>query len=423
MTTFTRMKKLLQFSLILVVSLFVQSCEQTDCGCVAPPDLRPIRAEEGAVINSVNDFAFDIFKRVNESETGNENLFISPLSISTALSMTANGAEGETNEGIRKALHLEDIAESEINSAYKTLVPFLTELDPKVNLKLANSNWYKQELTIHDAFRQTLLEYYDAEINPADFNNPATKDKINDWIEDKTNGKIRDMLDQIPADAVMYLINAIYLKADWQYKFDKSKTEKQPFYLANGNTVQTDMMFSKGVKIRHFANSSLQLIELPYGNGQFVFSVIMPANASELDAIIASLDMAQYQDYVAASDTLSLQVRMPKFKITYKTLLNEVLSEMGMALSFSDDADFSRLFDESLSLQISRVIHQSFIEVDEEGSEAAAATLVEVELTSINQIPKPMEITLDRPFAFFIREKHSNTILFAGKLLDPTKTQ
>ncbi len=417
------MKKLLQFSLILLVSLFVQSCEQTDCGCVPPPDLRPIRAEEGAVINSVNDFAFDIFKRVNESETSDENLFISPMSISRALSMTANGAEGQTNEGIRKALHLEDIAESEINSAYKTLIPFLTELDPKVNLKLANSNWYKQELTIHDAFRQTLLEYYDAEINPADFNNPATKDKINNWIEDKTNGKIRDMLDQIPAEAVMYLINAIYLKADWQYKFEKLKTEKQPFHLANGNTVQTDMMFSKGVKIRYFGNSTLQLIEIPYGNGQFVFSVIMPYNTQELDATIASLDMPKYQDYLAASDTMTLQLRMPKFKITYKSLLNEVLSEMGMAMSFSDYADFSRLFEESLDLQITRVIHQSFIEVDEEGTEAAAATIVEISYTSVNPNPKPLEITLDKPFAFFIRERHSNTILFAGKLLDPTRTE
>jgi serpin B len=133
--------------------------------------------------------------------------------------------------------------------------------------------------------------------------------------------------------------------------------------------------------------------------------------------------MAQYQDYLAASDTLSVQVRMPKFKISYKTLLNEVLSEMGMALSFSDDANFSRLFEDSLELQITRVIHQSFIEVDEEGTEAAAATIVEISETSANPNPKPKEINIDKPFAFFIRERHSNTILFAGKLLDPTRSQ
>ncbi|MDZ7603999.1 MAG: serpin family protein [Cyclobacteriaceae bacterium] len=417
------MKKLLVFATILISAALYQSCgNQIDCDCVPPPDLRPIRAEEEAIISSVNDFAFDIFKRVNESGAGDENLFISPLSISTALSMTANGAAGETNDGIRQTLHLTDVPESEINSAYKTLVPFLTELDPKVTLNLANSNWYKEELTIHDTFKQILLDYYDAEVFPADFKAPATKDEINDWIEGKTNGKIRDMLDQIPAEAVMYLINAIYLKATWQYQFDKSKTEKKPFYLANGSTVQTDMMFSKGAKIRHFGNSALQLIEIPYGNGQFVFSVIMPNNAQELDATITSLDMSKYEDYLAASDTMTLQLRMPKFKITYKSLLNEVLSDMGMALSFSDYADFSRLFEEPLELQITRVIHQSFIEVDEEGTEAAAATVVEIGLTSANPNPKPMDITLDKPFVFFIRERHSNTILFAGKLLDPTMT-
>jgi len=421
MNTFTQMKKLLLFSLTLVVSLLLQSCDQYDCGCVPPPDLRSISPEEAAVITSVNDFAFDIFNRVNESRAGNENLFISPLSINTALSMTANGAAGSTNDGIRKTIHLEDVPETEINSAYKTLVPFLTELDPKVNLKLANSTWYRDELTIRDAFRNSLLEYYDAEINPADFSNTATKDKINTWIEDKTNGKIRDMLDQIPADAVMYLINAIYLKADWQYKFEKSKTEKKPFYLTNGNSVQTDMMFSKGVEVTYFVNNSLQLIELPYGNGQFVFSVILPNNSSELDDIIATMDMAKYQTYIASSRTMTTQVRMPKFKITFKTMLNEVLAEMGMAQSFGD-ADFSRLFEESLPLQISRVIHQSFIEVDEEGTEAAAATVVEIELTSANPNPQPLELSIDKPFAFFIRERHSNTILFAGKLLDPTKT-
>ena len=422
-TTNARVKKYLLFFLIAIGSMVIHSCDHYDCGCVPPPYLRPMSPMEEAVVNSVNDFAFDIFKRINESGSNNENLFISPLSISTALSMTANGASGETFEGIRQTLLLTDTPESEINDGYKTLVPFLTDLDPKVTLKLANSNWYDKELTIRNSFKQILLDYYNADVYPADFNNPTTKDEINNWIEGKTNGKIRDMLDQIPPDAVMYLINAIYLKATWQYKFDKSKTTKKPFFLANGNTVQTDMMFSKGVKVRYFGNESLKLVELPYGNGQFVFSVILPVNGQELDAIISSLNITQYQDFLAASDTMALKVYMPKFKISYKSLLNQVLSDMGMAESFSDDADFSRLFEEMLSLSITRVIHQSFIEVDEEGTEAAAATIVEISETSANPNAKPLEINLNHPFAFFIRERFSNTILFAGKLLDPTMTQ
>jgi serpin B len=335
--------------------------------------------------------------------------------------MTLNGAAGETKEGIKETLHLGDLSDEEINGAYKTLVPFLSNLDPKVALNLANSNWYHQDFTIRESFRKVLLEYYDAEINAANFRDPATKDRINRWIEDKTKGKIKNMLDQIPADAVMYLVNAIYLKATWQYKFEKSGTEKKPFYLTDGSAVQTDMMFSKGMKVRYFGNSTLELVEIPYGNGQFVFSVLLPRDPAGLESLISGLDMASFQNYIQAADTVTPQVYMPKFKIQFKSTLNSILASMGMEQSFTGDADFSALFEETLGLSISRVIHQSFIEVDEEGTEAAAATIVEIGETSAGPEPKPTSINLNRPFAFFIREKHSNTILFAGKLLDPSE--
>lgn len=415
------MKYLGKLFFIIVSVAILSACESdSSCDCNNPPDLRPITSGEELIIESVNDFAFDIFARISESQT-DKNLFISPLSISTALSMTANGAVAETKDGIKQTIHLQDVSDEEINIAYRDLAEFITKLDPKVTTQLANSNWYKQEYTIEPDFRNILLDYYEAEVLAADFTDPQTKDQINGWIEDKTNGKIKDMIDQIPSNVVMYLINAIYLKATWQYQFDKNQTEKRDFILTDGTTIQTDMMYSDGVKANFYGDERLQFIELPYGNGQFVFTILLPYQSSELDQIIAELDMESFASYIESADTSTFKVFLPKFKIEYKTLLNEVLSAMGMELSFSGGANFSDLFVEDLDLYISRVLHQSFLEVDEEGTEAAAATVVEIRETSAGPVAKPDILRMDKPFAFFIREKHSNTILFSGKLKDPTR--
>jgi len=335
--------------------------------------------------------------------------------------MTANGAVGDTKNGIKQTLHQADLTDQEINEAYKTLSQFITQLDPKVIMQLANSNWYKQEYQIKETFKTILLDYYNAEVHGTDFSDPATKELINGWIEDKTNGKIKDMIDQIPPDVVMYLINAIYLKATWQYQFEKDRTSEMDFNLASGTKVKTDMMYSEGVKASFYANEDLQFIELPYGNGQFVFSIILPQDPKKVNEIINDLDINIFNDYLQHADTSTFKVYLPKFKIEYKILLNEVLSAMGMEQSFGPNADFSDLFEEDLDLYISRVLHQSFLEVDEEGTEAAAATVVEIIETSIDPIAKPTVLYIDHPFVFFIREKHSKSILFSGKLLDPTK--
>jgi serine protease inhibitor len=413
------MKQIQAFILLISIIIFGISCTETkDCGCVPPPDLRPITAGEQNVIESANDFSFDIFSRINATEP-DKNTFISPLSISTALSMTANGAAGDTKQGIKTTLLQEDMSDMEINEAYKSLSNYLTNLDPKVIMQLANSNWYRDQYHIKENFKSILQEYYDAEVRAADFNNPDTKNQINGWIENKTNGKIKDMIDQIPSDAVMYLINAIYLKATWQYQFDKKKTEQKNFTLANGSVVKTPMMYSDGVKANAFFHQDYQFVELPYGNGQFVFSIMMPSDPGKINDFIASLNVDKYKSLIDNADTGTFKVYLPKFKIEYKITLNDVLASMGMAQSFSDDADFSELFVEDLSLFISRVLHQSFLEVDEEGTEAAAATVVEISLTSAGPGTKPSIIYIDKPFAFVIRERHSNAILFAGKLLNP----
>jgi serpin B len=226
------------------------------------------------------------------------------------------------------------------------------------------------------------------------------------------------MLDEIPSDAVMCLINAIYYNASWQYRFEKSKTEERPFYLADGTTVHKETMYCDGAKIAYYKDNDLQMFDIPYGNGLYFMTILMPHEAAGINTFASNLTSSDLNSYLDKSNTTTLRLFLPKFKAKYKKTLNEVLSDLGMGIAFSEQADLSGLFEESLSVAISKVLHQALIEVDEDGTEAAAATITEVFTTSAPDEP-PVVTSIDRPFVFFIREKTSNTILFAGKLMEP----
>ncbi|MBR9998832.1 MAG: serpin family protein [Cyclobacteriaceae bacterium] len=381
-----------------------------------PPILRELSDGEISLIASSNEFVFDLFGEINTRESGG-NFFFSPLSVEYALGMTLNGAGEDTREAIRRVLGNESLNEEGINASYETLTEFLLGIDKTVLLKIANSVWYRHDLTVKEAFKDAVQIHYDAEVAGLDFSLPSAKDEINGWVSGKTEGLIRDLIDGIPADAVMYLINAIYFKADWQYKFDKSLTDLSSFYLEDGNMTEIEMMTSDGAEINYFSNDYLRLVDIPYGNGQYSMILLVPVPEHSLEEITGSLDNASFTQWISSTTPGKSRLTMPKFRIKYKTLLNDDLSNMGMGIAFSSEADFSRLFENPLELMISRVIHQAVIEVNEEGSEAAAATAVEIVETSLP--PEPDIIIINRPFIFLIREKHSGTILFAGKLTDP----
>lgn len=224
------------------------------------------------------------------------------------------------------------------------------------------------------------------------------------------------MLDQIPADILMYLINAIYFKADWQYQFDKNKTADQEFYLTDGSYRNVPTMFSEGVKVAYATDENVEFIDIPYGNGQYSFTILLPGPEADINQIAASLSAPKLAALEADTSHITTKLYLPKFKLEFKVLLNEVLSSMGMEVAFTDNARFGKLFANDVNATISRVLHQSFLEVNEEGSEAAAATIVEMDLTSVGP---PAALRINRPFLFFIREKHSQTILFSGKMMDP----
>ncbi len=206
--------------------------------------------------------------------------------------MVLNGAEGETKEAIRTTLQQTGLTDSEINVAYKSLIATLDTADPKVVFAMANSSWYREDLTVKKVFENILGSYYDAEINFMDTSDPNTVNLINSWIKNKTNGKITDMLDEVPSDAVMYLINAIYYIASWQYRFNKSKTEERPFYLAD-TTVNKETMYCDGATIAYYKDNDLQMFDIPYGNRLYYLTILMPYEAADINTRLLRISLPQ----------------------------------------------------------------------------------------------------------------------------------
>lgn len=393
--------------LVLIV-MFASSCsnESTE---MPVPIARELSVNEAEVASSANNFTFDLMAKIDD-EFPNENYFISSFSISTAISMVMNGASESSREGFIQTLGMNGMPPEAINEAYKSLTKYIYSLDPSVNLNVANSNWYTNEYTIQSDFANTLETFYDAEIFERDFENPATLDALNEWVENETNGKIKNILDAINPEDVMFLINAIYFKANWTNQFDPDKTTDLPFVLANNQSVSVPTMISEVKHWWSYDNTlNAQVIEVPYGNENYAFTIIMPDEASEIDNLVSSIDVNSLNSVLADSITFVRDLYLPKFQLDFKADLVDILVDMGMPLTGLDN-----LFEESLPLAISKVIHQSFLEVNEEGSEAAAATVIGIEVTSL-----PPSTTINKPFVFLIRERNSGTILFSGKLLDP----
>lgn len=380
------------------------------------PNLRALSVNEQQIVKSSNEFAFNLLRQVND-ESKEENFLIAPFSVGTAIAMTYNGAVGVTKEEIEEVLGFGGLDDAELNKAYKELQSLLLNMDKKTTFNIANSVWYTDEYTLKDGFKNLILENYDGAIEALDFRNSEhAKTTMNKWVEEKTQGKISDLIEEVMDDHVMFLINAIYFKATWTYRFDKAATKPGDFMMTDGNIVSREMMFSDKLKFLHSYDDQVQLINLPYGNQQFYMSIILPNENSELEEVIQEMTAERFANLIQQADTSGAHLYIPKFKLEYEIVLNNSLTELGMPKAFKD-ADFSALFVTSPSIYIDKVNHKTFIEVDEEGTEAGAAT--SVELTWLSANPSPRTIKVNRPFLFFIMEKSTQSVLFAGKVLDP----
>lgn len=378
------------------------------------PNLRPLTAAEVKTVASSNDFAFRAFSTLRAKEAAT-NLFISPLSISSAITMTYNGTDGTTKQAIKETLGFAPQTDTEINESFKMLAELLPNIDKNVKFTTANSIWHGQQYQLQAPFVSKNVTYFDAMVKGLDFSSTGSKDVINNWVKNKTNGKIESLIESTNADDVMYLVNAIYFKGTWTYQFDKQLTRRADFHKEDGTSVSTDFMTLKNGQYAYYADATKQVIDLPYGNQQFSMTLILPAASKTVADITPELNSANLSTWLAGAHTSSLELRLPKFKMEYKKELKEALTQLGMGIAFSDQANFSQMIQGTKSgLQISKVLHKTYLDVNEEGTEAAAATSVGIITTSL-----PSSITADRPFVFLIREKSSNVILFIGQLMAP----
>ncbi len=354
---------------------------------------------------------------MNESFS-NENVFISPLSVSLALGMTINGARNETYDAMRFTLGLEELTPEEINLNYFSLIQLLRGLDSKVVFEMANSIWYKNSLNVQEKFIKDNRTYFDAEVTAMDFGDAGSVEQINRWVADKTHDKIRSIVERIDPDLVMLLINAIYFKGTWTYEFNKEDTRDEVFIRADGKTAPCRMMMQSG-DFNYQYTDRYQAVDLPYGEGDFSMTILLPPDGTDIDEFIRTLDQEVLRSITESFLIRSGTVEIPKFKLELKYSLNETLKALGMEPAFIPGAaDFSGI--DSISgkqLFISSVNHKTFVQVDEEGTEAAAVTSVGISITSVGE--GGFNFRADRPFVFFIRENRSQTVLFIGKVVNP----
>ncbi len=395
------------------IALLISSCDEADNSPISiqpSASVRALSAEEAEVSSGAGNFALDLMEEIEKAEP-NTNFFISSFSVSTAVSMVMNGASKEAKEEFIQTLQLEGMSAEKVNEAYQSLTKYIYALDSKVILNIANSNWYHNDYTIQSNFKSTLSTYYDAEIFDADFRDETTLKSINGWVEENTNGKIKDILESIRPREVMFLINAIYFKAEWATKFKEESTRELPFTLADGSSIEVPTMTGE-IKhwIAYWNKLNATVVEIPYGNENYGLTIIMPDNPATLEGMVAQIDMGAFSEVMKDTTVQTRQLFLPKITLDFKKDLKDILVDMGMPLM-----GLSNLFEETVPLEISKVIHQSFLEINEEGTEAAAATAIGVMYTSI-----PATTQINKPFLFFIRERNSNTILFSGKLVDPS---
>lgn len=387
-------------------------------GGTAPDSLRvlPRALSEGEqrVVASSNRFAFDLFRSVN-TRFVDTNVFISPLSASFALGMTLNGADGETYVGMTQALRILENDQASINAAYRDLIELLLTLDPSVDMRIANAIWYRHDFPFHQSFLDTVSHYFDARVAGLNFDDPATVSRINAWADTATAGKIPEVLDAVGDDIVMLLMNAIYFKGSWRSQFDPGNTHDAPFATDQGTSYPARMMHLETQNVALASSNGTLAVDLPYGRAAFTMTAILPPAGTDVDVFIESLDQARWDAIIGALHQTKADVYLPKFTLKWEDTLNSDLISMGMEHAFCEGcADFTRMSPLGDELFIDFVKQNTFVNVNEEGTEAAAVTTVGIGVTSA-----PPSIRFDRPFVVVIRERLTGTILFIGKVAVP----
>lgn len=382
------------------------------------PNNRKVKLDD-RLVGASTSFGFSLFDRIAKQDP-NKNIFISPSSIAIALSMTYNGASGETQEAIAKALELQNIKIDEVNDYNRNIQQLLANGDTKVELNIANSLWARKDIVLEKDFLNKVKEFYQAEIGNLDFKDPSAANTINAWAKKNTKDKIDKIVDRIDADSMLFLINAVYFKGKWEAPFDKTLTKPQPFTLGDGSKAQHPAMSRSG-EYRYYDAPTFQAISLPYGTGRFSMEIFLPKSKSNLLEFQKQLTAKNWQEWSTKFSRKEGLIQLPRFKVEYETSLKSALQNLGMAIAFDPDkADFRNL--SAVKAFIGDVKHKTFVEVNEEGTEAAAVTSVEMKATSAMPSEEtPFQMIVNRPFFFVISDRQTGAILFMGTIKNPSK--
>lgn len=408
------LKKIRLFVLCLLTLTMTRCTHQQN---PVAPQARELTVLEKQLVESDNKFGLKLFKEIDRQEEANKNIFISPLSVSMALGMTLNGAAGETQAAMEQTLEFAGMTTDDINQSYRSLIDLLTNLDRKVTFEIGNSIWYREEMTFEQTFMDVNKEFFDAVIRAINFGNPEEAARIiNSWVREKTHGKIEKIVEpgDIDWNTVMFLINAIYFKGAWTFEFKKELTKDEPFHLLDGSTKLCKMMHLTG-GLAYYENQLFQAVDLPYGDSLFSMTVFLPQPNVGIESFVDEINQESWSQWLGGFKNQNVELAFPKFKLEYELKMNDVLIALGMGIAFSDRADFTRMYKPG-GLFIDEVRHKTFVDVNEEGTEAAAVTSVEIGRTSA---PQNIIMRVNRPFLFVIRDHHSGALLFMGKIVEP----
>ena len=393
---------------ILICIITFQSCSTAEVDDSAP--LKPFEsvAKGHQIVAANNDFAFSLFKEIAQTETKN-NFMISPVSASLALGMVYNGAAGETQQAFSNVFNYGNATLEETNFVNQNIIDNLTYTASGTTFDIANSLWISNTFPVKETFSEANKTYYFAEVQNKDFGDPETIKTINNWVSNKTNGKIPKVLAYVEPNTVLYAINALYFKSDWKFHFNPEDTKPQPFHLDNGTLKQVDMM-SMEQDLKYLSNKVFSSVKLPYKNDKYTMTLMLPHTNKTVNDIVAMMNNENWIEWQNNYQVQGLKMAMPKFTFSYKKQLKDPLINLGLGIAFSGNADFSGISD--TKTRISFVLQKTFIDVNEKGSEAAAVTAVGMSTTSVNG----STFLLNRPFIFAITEKGTGSICFMGKV-------
>jgi serpin B len=374
-----------------------------------------------AVVNANNQLAFELYSQFN-AKSKDSNIFFSPYSISVALTMTYEGAKGQTAKEMQSVLHIpEDV--SVRRSSFAKIYNEINKKDKKYKLSTANALWAQENYKFLEEYTNNVEKYYGGKLTNLDFIRESEKSRqiINKWVEDQTNNKIKDLIPKGVLNALTRLVltNAIYFKGTWVKQFDEKDTREDDFRMGSGNTVKVPLMRLTGddAKFNYAETDEIQVLEMPYHGEDLSMLIILP-KGNDLANIEKSITLEKLSGWKNMLHIQRVDIFIPRFKFKTKYFMAKALSDMGKPTAFGPAADFSGM-DGTKDLLIQNVIHQAFVEVNEEGTEAAAATGVVMGLTSVG--PRIPIFRADHPFIFIIQESETGNILFLGRVSDPSK--